>query len=112
MNVNFQIEKEDYIIFKQKVGDRQASAILRNFIRSYGENETFSEKKIRKELEVLEPEYNKLHSKYYKLKARLEAIEQKRKEEELERLKQEQSEQKKIQDIAQETAKANLSEMV
>lgn len=105
---SFEIEKKDWENFVRIVGHGNASATLRNFILSYGERTDISEKKLRKEYEIVDEEYRKIKSKWERLKKRIEEIDGKRKAEELASIKRQEKEYKKLKDIEYETKKKDL----
>ena len=85
------MEKFEWENFKRKVGEGNASSVIRGFVRSYSNIKTESNRReyyIRKELSIVEPDYQKLSSKYNRLKVELEAIEQQKKTEEIKAMKE------------------------
>lgn len=108
MLVSFNCEKLDYEFFKNIVGPGNAGPTLRGFIRSYREGNDLSERQIFKEYEILKDQHGKLTAKFQKVKARIEAIQSKKKQEELENLKKQEKELKKFQDIRYEQGKEEL----
>jgi len=78
-----QIDAIDWENFKRAVGDRNASATIRNFIKSCDEDATTNEKRLRKELEIIENEYKEIRAKYLKIKEKVESLDKKRKLKEL-----------------------------
>ena len=105
---SFDIDKEDWDIFLQQVGWGNASATLRNYIRSYGEKTNISEKKLRQEFDITDEEYKKIKAKWERQKSKIEAIHQKRKQEELEQLAKKEKELDKLRDLKHQQMKEEL----
>lgn len=110
--VNFNCEEKDLVAFKVEVGYGNVSSVLRNFIKSFSNNEDITEKKLHKELEIIEPQYTEIKTKYFRLREKLEVIEQKRKKDELNRLEALHKEKNKQQKIQGETMKTFLERVV
>lgn len=110
--VNFDMNENDLEIFKQKVGYGNVSKAIRNFILSYAEEDTVKERVMRKKFEILQEQKEKLDLQYNNLKIKLESIDQKKKEEEIQRIEEEAKEKDKLQRIEGATMKANLHRLV
>jgi len=85
------MEKFEWESFRRKVGEGNASAVIRGFVRSYSNIKSESNRReyyIKKELSIIEPDFQKLSTKYNRLKIELESIEQQKKTEEIKAMKE------------------------
>jgi len=102
-SITFFLKDEELIEFKRQVGEGNMSGTLRNYVKSYGEGSSdFKEKRLRKEFEVATENYQKMKAIYERLKAKVEAINAKQKQEEIANIKKKEKEFKKFQDIRHE----------
>lgn len=90
MNINFNMERHEWENFKLKVGEGNASKLLRDFVRSYiNDNGDDDELKrlqlLKKQISLLEPDYQKINAEHEKIKAEIQVIENKKKVEEMKR---------------------------
>lgn len=105
---NFEIEKSEWENFKRIVGHGNASATIRNFILSYSEKTDLPEKKLRKEFEILDDEYQKIKKKWEKFKVKIDVLDEKRKVEELAEIKKQEKLKQQFQKLQYETSKKDL----
>ena len=108
----FEIEKMDWEYFKRQVGDNNASATIRNFIKSFTDTVDFPEKKLRKEFEIVDEEYKKIKNKWERLKDKIQVIDDKRKQEELKKIKKEETLKKRVAELEHNTLKDELHRMI
>ena len=110
--LNINIEAVDLELFKQKVGNGNVTATIRNFILAYVSGDDLNDRKLRKQFEILTDEKRKIDIRFNKVKSRIDSIDQKRKAEDLVKIEAERKEREKMQMVEHETNKANLSRMV
>lgn len=91
--VQFNVPNSDYEYFKNHVGYGNVSRIIREFIQSYnpaGQEKDGEKKLIQREMALLQ----KYYDSYCELKARLEAIKEAERQEELREIEKEKAQKK------------------
>lgn len=87
VRINFDIDPLDYSNFQEQVGKGNISSVLRQYVKScIGKESTVNEELLRKRLEIISKEKYKIDVQHDSLTRKLEAIEQKKKQEEIKRL--------------------------
>lgn len=104
----------DYMMFKSLVGEGNVSASLRNYIKASISTQDKNSKEpiIRKRFQLIQKDKEKLDKKYSKLKAELDAIDEKRKQQEFKRLEELEKQKEKASKIEGNTLRANLANMI
>lgn len=114
VRINFDIHEYDYMSFQNIVGKGNVSASLRNYVKSTITTGKDNEKEyiIRKKLIKIEEEKRKTDTEYNKLKAKIDIIDMKKKQEEIKKLEDQEKERKKWNKIKGDTMRENLHRMV
>ena len=112
VNVTVPIEKREYEVFKKFVGIGNVSKTLREYMESYSKSKDKDEIIIRKKLDIAFREKEKIDSEFFELKAQLDAIESKRRLEELKLEEQEQEQNRIVTRVGMETMKKELHRIV
>ena len=113
MQVNFNVDKDDWQQFKIVVGENNASSTIRNFIKSYAvEKPNIGEVRLKKEFQLVEEDYLDIKKKRDAMKSKIDKIELERKQKELEDMKKEEEQKKRKQHAVYEAVKDNLHRAV
>lgn len=108
MNIHIQCGDSTWQQFKQKVGEGNASQVLRDFMDSYNDSNQINiqQKKIMliREMSVIKPTYET----YLELKAQLDEILSKERMEELQAIQKEKKQQQNLANAIGEGMKDNL----
>jgi hypothetical protein len=112
MLVNFQINENSWKRFKEIVGERTASEVLREFIESFSTYKDIDTISLKKELDILYKEKIKIDNTYFEIKKRYDILYSKQQKKELEELKKQQSEKEIMKEVESNTLRQNLRNII